>query len=267
MPELPDVETFKRTVADRCRGRTIDDVLVNDAGILEGISANDLERRLEGARVESVHRHGKHLFLELRRAGVLAMHFGTNGFPQIVHEPAADPPYTRLALVFEAGDRLAYVNPRRLGGVSVGSSMEAFVADRALGPDALDPRLDKPALAKLLAGRSRDIKSVLMDQALVAGIGNIYSDEILYEAGIHPAVAANRLAPERVARLYRAMKKTLEIAVDRGAGSERDVERLPKTFLLRQRHLGGHCPKCDTKLSVAKRGGRTSYFCPRCQPK
>ena len=267
MPELPDVETFKRTVADRCRGRTIDHVLMNDAGILEGISAKDLERRLKGVRVESTHRHGKHLLFELRDAGVLAMHFGTNGYPQVVHEPAADPPFTRLALVFEAGDRLAYVNPRRLGGVTVASSMEAFMADRELGPDALDPGFDKPALTRLLAGRSRDIKSVLMDQALVAGIGNIYSDEILFQAGINPGIAANRLDPERAARLYRAIKRTLEIAVDRGAGAESDVERLPKTFLLRQRHVGGHCPKCDTKLSVAKRGGRTSYFCPRCQPK
>ncbi len=266
MPELPDVETFKRRVADRCCGRIIDHVTVSDPGILEGISVRDLERRLKGVRVESAHRHGKHLLLELRGAGILAMHFGTNGYPQIVHEPAADPPYTRLALVFEA-DRLAYVNPRRLGGVGVAPSMEAFIADRGLGPDALDPGLDKPALARLLsAGRSRDIKSLLMDQALVAGIGNIYSDEILFQAGIHPGFVANRLDPERVARLYRAMKKVLEIAVDRGAGSERDVEGLPKIFLLRQRHAGGHCPKCETELSTAKRGGRTSYFCQRCQP-
>jgi formamidopyrimidine-DNA glycosylase len=267
MPELPDVETFKRTVADRCRGRSIDHVTVSDPGILESISAKDLERRLKGARVESAHRHGKHLLLELRDVGVLAMHFGTNGYPQIVHEPAADPPYTRLALVFEAGDRLAYVNPRRLGGVSIAPSIDAFIADRGLGPDALDPRFDEGAFTKLFAGRSRDTKSVLMDQALVAGIGNIYSDEILFQAGIHPGMPANRLDPERVARLYRAMKKTLETAIDCGAGSERAVDRLPKSFLLRQRHAGGHCPTCGTRLSVAKRGGRTSYFCPRCQPK
>ena len=267
MPELPDVETFKRTVADRCRGRTIDHVVVNDAGILEGLSAKDLERRLKGARVESAHRHGKHLLFELKDAGVLAMHFGTNGYPQIVHEPTADPPYTRLALVFEAGDRLAYVNPRRLGGVTTGPSVGRFIADRRLGIDALDPDFDSLGLANLLAVRSGDIKSVLMDQAVVAGIGNIYSDEILFQAGIRPGIAANRLDRERVNRLHRAIRKTLDTAVDCGAGSERDVDRLPKTFLLGQRHAGGHCPKCDTKLSVAKRGGRTSYFCPRCQPR
>ncbi len=267
MPELPDVETFKRTVADRCRGRTIDHAVVGDPGILEGISARDLEQRLKGARIASARRHGKHLFLELRDAGVLAMHFGTNGYPQIVHEPAEDPPFTRLALVFEAGDRLAYVNPRRLGRVGLAESVDAFVADGKLGPDALDPGLDQSAFAAILAGRSRDIKSALMDQSLVAGIGNIYSDEILFQAGIHPAAPASRLSPESATRLFRVMRQTLETAVDRGAGSERDVDRLPKNFLLRERHAGGHCPKCDTLLSVAKRGGRTSYFCRRCQPK
>ncbi len=267
MPELPDVETFKRTVADRCRGRTIDHAAVSDPGILEDVTAKDLERRLKGARVQSAHRHGKHLFLELRDDGVLAMHFGTNGYPQIVPGPAADPPYTRLVLVFEAGDRLAYVNPRRLGRVNLAQSVQAFVTDGKLGPDALDPHFDEPAFRAVLAGRGRDIKAVLMDQALLAGIGNIYSDEILFQAGIHPAIPANRLSPERVTRLFRAMRKTLETAVDCGAGSERDVDRLPKSFLLRQRRAGGHCPKCDTRLSVAKRGGRTSYFCSRCQPR
>jgi len=267
MPELPDVETFKRMVADRCRGRTIDHASVSDPGILDGILAKELERRLKGDRVESAHRHGKQLFLQLSRAGVLAMHFGTNGFPQIIHEPAADPPYTRLVLVFETGDRLAYVNPRRLGRVSLAQSVDAFIADGGLGADALDPHFDERALAGVLAGRSRDIKSVLMDQALVAGVGNIYSDEILFQAGIHPGTAADRLGRESVSRLFRAIRKTLETAIDRGAGSERAIERLPKSFLLRERHAGGRCPKCSTPLTVAKRGGRTSYFCRRCQPK
>lgn len=267
MPELPDVETFKRTVADRCRGRTIDHASVSDAGILEGISAKEFDRRLKGEQVRSAHRHGKHLFLELSGAGVVAMHFGTNGFPQIVQEPATDPPYTRLVLVFAAGDRFAYVNPRRIGRVSLAQSVDAFIADAALGPDALDQHFDQPTFAGILASRSRDIKSVLMDQALVAGIGNIYSDEILFQAGLHPGIAADRLSRESATRLFRAVKKTLETAVDRGAGSERDIERLPKSFLLRERHAGGHCPKCATPLATEKRGGRTSYFCRRCQTK
>lgn len=130
----------------------------------------------------------------------------------------------------------------------------------------LDAAFNSQAFASILANSKRDIKSVLMDQALMAGIGNIYSDEILFQAGIFPCAAANRLKGERAPQLFRALRKTLETAIDSGAGSENAVERLPNGFLAIQRHPGGLCPHCGAPLITAKRAGRTSYYCQRCQP-
>lgn len=264
MPELPDVEIFKR-LAEKCVGRTVQRASVDDPGILQGVSPATLQRRVKGARVGSVRRHGKHLFIALSGAGCLAMHFGTNGSLRLVAEDAPDPPYVRLSLVFSGGDRLAYLNPRRIGNVQLVKDAESFIADAGLGPDALDRRFGLKAMEALVAGRKRDIKSILMDQQMIAGIGNIYSDEILFQAHIHPDTKGDALGSQQIERLYAAMRDVLRTAIEDGAGSEQGLERLPRTFLLHERHRGGHCPRCGTELATIKRAGRTSYFCPRCQ--
>jgi formamidopyrimidine-DNA glycosylase len=266
MPELPDVETFRRLVQDHCRGRRIAETEASDAKLLDGTTAQALARHLKGGRIRSATRHGKHLLILLGEAGTLAMHFGMNGSLAVVARGNKAPPYTRLYLRFEDGDGLAYLNPRRIGSVSLAESVDAFVAQSELGPDALDPSLDLRAFKAMLRDSKREVKAMLMDQALIAGIGNIYSDEILFQARIYPG-AANRLDDKSVTRLFHAMRKTLETAIRCEAGSEHGAERLPKGFLLPERHRGGHCPRCGGPLATAKHGGRTSYFCPRCQPK
>jgi formamidopyrimidine-DNA glycosylase len=265
MPELPEVEIFTRVVRDHCRGRTIERVAVTDPLILEGVAPAALERRLAGAPIRAAERYGKHLLILFSRAGALAMHFGTNGSLEPVSPAAAAPRYTRLQLHFAGGGGLAYVNPRRLGRVSLCDSPAAFAAANRLGPDALDPTLDLPRFAALLAKSRRDLKALLMDQQRLAGIGNIYSDEILFQARLHPGAVASALGGEEGARLFHAMRETLATAIRCGAGSEQMTERLPKDFLLPHRHPGGRCPRCGTALGVLKRGGRTGYYCPRCQ--
>ena len=142
----------------------------------------------------------------------------------------------------------------------------SFIADERLGPDALDPAFDEKAFAAALANRRQAIKAALMDQARTAGIGNIYADEILFQARVHPGVVANAIDAAARHRLFTAMKHVLQTAIDRGAGAENFIDRLPKGFLLPERHAGGHCPRCGTTLVIDKRGGRTSYHCPQCQP-
>jgi len=264
MPELPDVEGFKRTAA-KCIGRTVQRIGVGDPGMLKGVSAATVKRRLRGGRIESVRRFGKHLFLDFGRIGSIEMHFGTNGSLRLVKESEPDPPYTRLLLLLNGGGRLAYLNPRRIGDVMLVRDVESFVTEARLGRDALDRGLTLGAFRQLLANRNRDIKSVLMDQECLAGIGNIYSDEVLFQARIHPAAKAEKLSPDRIGRLFRSMKRVLKTAIARRAGSEEALERLPRGFLLRERHQGGHCPRCRTALATMKRAGRTSYYCPRCQ--
>jgi formamidopyrimidine-DNA glycosylase len=265
MPELPDVELFKR-VGERCRGRTIERAVVGDPGLLNGIAAAALERRLRGRRIEGAQRHGKHLFILLGEAGALALHFGTNGSLRLVAEGEAEPPYTRLELRLSGGERLAYLNPRRIGGISLSASRAAFVAAAKLGPDALDPAFDLPAFAALLRRSKRDVKSVLMDQALLAGIGNIYSDEILFQARIFPGTAAKSLDDRAASRLFGAMRETLATAIRCEIGSEQFLTAVPKDFLLSERRQGGHCPRCGAALATVKHGARTGYYCPRCQP-
>jgi formamidopyrimidine-DNA glycosylase len=240
--------------------------IVDDPGSLEGATEAVLQRRLKGRRLASCRRHGKVLFVDFEDADTLAMHFGTNGSLQYAPRDADAPAYVRMQLEFTEGGRLGYINPRRIGRVCRTESAAAFIAEQQLGPDALDPAFDEKAFAAAIANRRQPIKAVLMDQARMAGIGNIYADEILFQARLHPGTGAIRLDAGMRHRLFGAMKHVLQTAIDCGAGAENFTDRLPKGFLLPERHAGGHCPHCGTKLTIDKRGGRTSYHCPRCQP-
>ena len=269
MPELPDVEIFRRLAERISAGRTIEEVGVPDPGMVRGSSAagaaGDVRRRLETKRVGACRRHGKVLFIETEHGGALALHFGTNGSLRHVAKGEAEPASVRLWLGFAEGDRLAYLNPRRIGEVRLAESAASFIAEAGLGPDALDPALDVAAFSAALGEGRQGIKAILMDQARIAGIGNIYSDEILFQARVHPALPGRALDAAARARLYAAMRHVLGTAIARGAGAENFTENLPKDFLIPERHAGGHCPRCGAALRVYKQGGRTGYYCPRCQ--
>ena len=265
MPELPDVELFRRYVDETCKGRVIRHVAINDAKMLVGVSTETLTARLEGARILSSQRHGKHLLIRLAPAGWLTMHFGLNGTLRHLDGSETEPLYTRIRLDFADGHRLAYINPRRLGAVGFVDDAESFIAAERLGPDALDPSFDLASFEQTLSGRKRDVKSILMDQTEIAGIGNIYSDEILFQARTHPQARADRLDTDASKRLFQQVKRVLETAVERGAGAELAANALPGSFLLPQRKKGGRCPRCGSEIHTIKFSGRTAYYCPHCQ--
>lgn len=266
MPELPEVEIFKRHLDATCRGRTIGGVSIRDRRIIGTSSPARLAARLKGARLRASRRHGKYLLVDLGKAGWLVMHFGMNGSLRHFRREDEDPAYDRLRLDFGGDHHLAYVNPRLLGRVALVPDAEAFIAEEKLGPDILDARLSPAAFARAVTARKRDVKSVLMDQKVVAGIGNIYSDEILFQAGLHPRTRADRLAPKDLKRLFSKAKSVLRTAVRHGAGSERMLDRLPPGFLIPERKKGGRCPRCGGAVATLKFSGRTSYYCPHCQP-
>ena len=201
----------------------------------------------------------------LDRGSWLTLHFGMSGVLQSVGKSGREPPFTRIRLDFAGDGSLAYVNKRMIGRVGLTDDAADFVAAEKLGPDALDRRFDFEAFRAALRDIKRDVKSVLMDQQIVAGIGNIYSDEILFQTRINPATRIDRLAPSELKRLFAQMRKVLKLAVSRGAGSERFVERMPRGSLLPQRKKGGRCPRCRSPLTIFKLGSRTAYCCPRCQ--
>jgi formamidopyrimidine-DNA glycosylase len=266
MPELPDVELFRRHLDTSCHGRTILSATVADPKLLSGIDAAQLARRLAGTRIGASRRHGKHLFVAVGDAGWLGLHFGMNGSLLHLAPGDADPSYDRVRIDFADGHGLAYLNPRRIGEVVLVDDPDAFAAAERLGPDALDPKFERADFERRLAGTRRELKALLMDQAAVAGIGNIYSDEILFQARLHPSRRSDRLDAAERRHLWEQMRAVLETAVAAGAGAERLTERLPSRCLIPQRKRDGRCPRCGAAIAAAKFGGRTGYFCPRCQP-
>jgi formamidopyrimidine-DNA glycosylase len=264
VPELPDVELYKRYLDGRALHQKIARVVVSDARILGDLAEADFVARLKGNRLEDSRRHGKHLLVRLARGGWLTMHFGMTGALCWFGKADDDPPYDRVRLEFERNS-LAYVNRRMLGRIGLTGDADAFIEAEGLGPDALDPAFDLAAFSAALDGR-RDVKSVLMDQALIAGIGNIYADEILFQARLHPKTPAKSLGKAKRKALFDRMREVLRTAIDGGAGAEQFLERLPKSYLLPQRHEGGVCPRCGRKLATLKAAGRTSYYCKHCQP-
>lgn len=265
MPELPDVEIFKRRLARQGLRKTIDRVVVSDSRILGKLTAQGLRRRLSGRKFLSVRRHGKHLLARLEGEGWLTMHFGMSGGLQFFKAADAEPPFTRVRLDFSRDGHLAYTNKRMIGRIGLANDAKDFIAQERLGPDALGRNFTFAALKRAAAGNQRTVKSVLMDQEIVAGIGNIYSDEILFHARIDPRRPIGALDAAQLRRLYRSIRISLKTAISHGAGSEQFTERMPRGSFLPARKKGGTCPRCARPLKISTLGGRTAYFCVYCQ--
>ncbi len=265
MPELPDVELFRRVLAKRALRKPIASVSVSDARILGRLSAGRLRQSLLGRRLVGTRRHGKHLLAKIEGDGWLTLHFGMSGGLEFFANDRERPPYARVCLGLTDDGSLAYTNKRMIGRVGLADDAKQFIADEQLGPDALDRRFTFSVFAKAVAGVRRDVKSALMDQGIVAGIGNVYADEILFQARIHPKTRIDRLDRSRLERLYRALRAVLKTAIAHRAGAERFTDRMPRTALLPARQKGGLCPRCKRSLETVRIGGRTSYFCPSCQ--
>jgi len=225
MPELPDVEGFKCVLTRNALRKTIDRVVVSDARILE-LSVQTFISRLEGARLVEARRHGKHLMAKLDRGGWLTLHFGMTGALQFVRTSDSVPPFTRVRFDLANDGSLAYTNKRMIGRVGWIEDAADFIAAEKLGPDALDPHFDFDAFKTAVSDSKRDVKSVLMDQEIMAGVGNIYSDEILFQARIDPAEPTDKLYPSELERVFLETRKVLEAAIARGADSEQFTERM-----------------------------------------
>lgn len=264
MPELPDVERFRRHLQATSLNRTIADVTIRKAKVLT-LPAARLRQALRGRRMTSARRYGKHLLVGLDDGRWLALHFGMTGRLLYFKDMADDPEYDRVRFDFADGSHLAFDDRRQLGGVAVVDDADAFVLKQGLGPDALDPALGETAFIAAFAPNKGTVKAALMDQSLVSGVGNVFSDEILFQARIHPQAQVKALGRADLLRLYRTLRKVLETAVARGGGSEEATEQLPKSFLIPRRKKGAPCPRCGRAIETLAFSGRTAYFCPACQ--
>jgi formamidopyrimidine-DNA glycosylase len=259
LPELPDVEVFRRYLDRTSLHRSIRFVEVNDAGTLGNVSAGEVRKRLVGHRFEETRRRGKHLLARLDNGRWVTFHFGMTGYLKYFKSETKAGKHDRVVLDFANGYHLAYVCQRKLGRVGLVREPDRFFAALALGPDALS--LDRGAFEDLMGGRRGSIKPALMDQALLAGIGNIYSDEILFHARVHPKAAVSDLAHKDVGGIFKEMKHVLLTAIERKA----DLDRLPRTWLVHRRREGAACPRCGGEVARIRLSGRSAYFCPACQ--
>ena len=259
MPELPEVEVFKRYFDATSLHQRIVGADVRSAYVLKGISARELVRQLKGRQFESSKRHGKHLFVRVGENLWLRLHFGMTGSLCYFKEEGKAPQYTRVVFVFEKGHRLVFDDQRKFGQIGLIEDVDDYLKKRALGPDTL--AIDLKQFEDILKKHRGPVKSILMNQRLIAGIGNIYADEILFRAYVHPATQVSALTNRAVATLFHATRHILRKAIDAKA----DLQRIPRSWLLADRGKGGKCPRCGRELKSATIGGRTAWFCAHCQ--
>ena len=258
MPELPEVEMVRRYVAQCCKGRIITNPKVWDNGILAGVKAGDLVRSVRGKKIIGAARHGKQLFIDLDD-GLLTVHLGMTGDLTLLEERERLPPHARITLGFEDGTRLAYDDPRKFGAIGLARSIPVFVTEHRLGPDALKISLEE--FVERARPSRRAIKAVILDQHVLAGVGNLYADEALFQAKVHPMAPANMLSASDLEEVHAKVRRALRASIKVST----DFSKLPGDFLLRSRVVGAPCRKGHDSLQALKVGGRTTIYCPSCQ--
>jgi len=260
VPELPDLEVFKRYIDSTSLHQDIEKIEVKNGKVLGGVSAGGLKRGLEGRKFESTRRHGKHLFVELDDGGWLLLHFGMTGGLKYYRDAGEEPTHARVLISFANGYHLAFDDQRLFGTVDLIDNPDGYVEEHKLGLDPLD--LDFPAFRERLEGRRGGLKATLMNQRVFAGIGNIYSDEILFQVRLHPRTSVERLDESYLHDLHEQTRRVLRAAIERGV----DPGSLPDSYLLPHRREGEDCPRGNGKVQKTKAAGRTAYYCPTCQP-
>ncbi len=182
------------------------------------------------------------------------------GFLKYYKNDDDEPDHARLLIQFANGYKLAYDNQRKLGSVSITEAVDKFVEQNDLGPDAL--KLKQAEFEEIMLSKKGSVKSALMKQESMAGIGNVYSDEILFQAGYHPKTRVDDLDSSDLKKIYKNMRKVLKTAIEKKA----DPKKMPRNYLLRQREDGAKCPKRDNgRIEKKKISGRPSYYCKKHQ--
>jgi formamidopyrimidine-DNA glycosylase len=271
MPELPEVETIRRQLEPELRGRRIESAEVLDERWTRPVPPAEVEHALAGRRIEQVERRGKYLLLRLEGGRSLAMHLRMTGNLLLDHG-SATPRHLRAVIRLEGGGRLLFTDARRFGQAVIleGDDLDDYFAAR-LGVEPLSEALTAEELCRLAAGRRGPLKSFLLNQSRIAGIGNIYADEALHRAALHPLSPAGSMKPEDCERLREGIVATLEAGLRSGGASVDDYldargERgsMQDEFLVYGRE-GEPCPRCGGEIRRIVVAGRSTYFCPSCQ--
>jgi formamidopyrimidine-DNA glycosylase len=273
MPELPEVETIRRQLAPHIQGRTIVDLQILDPRWTRPTEPTGVEGPLKGSTIERLDRVGKYLVWSLSGERYLLMHLRMTG--ALLFDPGTDPVHTRVRFQLDDGHRLLYVDPRRFGTghLMLGrSARDAYLAART-GVEPFTQQFTARHLRVLARGRRAPVKAFMLDQRRIAGIGNIYADEALFRAGIHPLRPAGRVTAPQWARLRDAIEEALAAGIDARGASIDDFRHIDGArgsfqdrFLVHLRG-GEPCVRCGRKVRKIVVGGRGTYVCERCQPR
>ncbi len=260
MPELPDVEIFRRRIARKGLHRLIADVTLSRELVKEG-SAQTIRRRLRRHQLETTRRHGKNVFVRISDDGWLHLHFGMTGDVGFFDDRKEKPRFTRMLVEFDDGGFMAFEDMRKLGRIGLIDDPERWVEERNLGPDALRSSLGIEELLAAIEGRSGTVKGTLMNQEVIAGLGNLYVDEVLFHAGVQPDRSIDDLSGAELGQVSRRIAQVLKMAIARKV----DAERFPSSYMLPHRSKDDHCPKCGGPWTIIRISGRTTYYCERDQ--
>lgn len=274
MPELPEVETARRDLNRLLKGKRIQKVRILHPALLRGATPEEFRESLEGKRILGAGRRGKYLLLLLEGGAALAVHFKMTGRFFLQEQEKDLPKHTHLVMALEGKTYLCYSDIRKFGRIYLLKGGEEEEPDeiRLLGLDPLGEEFTLEAFRDLTGSR-KEIKRLLLDQHLIAGIGNIYVSEILWRAGIRPERPASSLSGDEIAGLFQAIPEVLKTAVASGGSTLRDrtylrvdgtpgkYQRLHKVYY----RTGLPCPVCGEAIEKSLVAKRSSFFCPRCQ--
>ena len=273
MPELPEVETIVADLRPHLVGRTIVHCELRFPSIVRHPEPERFIDSITGLRIEGVRRRGKFILIALGAGRLLVVHLGMSGQLRLVEADAEIENHTHVILDLDDGRQLRYRDPRRFGRLLLGTEDELLTSGTLpkLGPEPIDPTFNADALYKRFRKRRAPLKALLLDQTMVAGVGNIYADESLYRARLRPDRAAGSLSRKSVGRLHESLRDSLEAAI-RNRGSSVDTYRdawgeigNQQESLLVYGRAGEPCFTCGRPLSVVRIAGRSTVFCRRCQ--
>ena len=269
MPELPEVETTRRGIAPYLIGHRVTALVIRQSRLRWPIPAV-LRRKLPGQEIENVERCAKYLLVHTG-AGSALLHLGMSGSLRVLSADVPPQAHDHFDWRLDSGRVLRFTDPRRFGCLLWQPADTTHVLLAGLGPEPLSDQFDGAHLRKMSRGRSAPVKTFLMDQKIVVGVGNIYAAEALFAAGIHPRRAAGAVSPGRYLRLADEVKRILAHAIKRGGTTLRDFispDGVPGYFeqeLFVYGRAGKPCKVCGTPIRAVVLGQRSTFYCPRCQ--
>lgn len=257
IPELPEVETYKKYFDSTSLDQVIENVKITDDRILLA-SKQSFKKAVIGSKFAHTIRHGKYLLAKMKNKFIV-FHFGMSGDLEYFPSKEQEPKYSKVIFQFDNGYSLAYISIRMFGKLDIVDSLEDLRKKKRLGPDAITMSFEE--FQDTLKKRTAIMKSALLDQSIFAGIGNIYSDEILFRARIHPKRKIDSLNEIELENLFKRIKEVLEY----GIKHKGELSRYTQSFLIPHREKEGNCPKCGSIIERYEISGRHGFFCPNCQ--